>query len=72
MLCAVEVPCSLPNCQLYNDLSSSFQEHGIPTDGSEQPDMTQLELSSRVNDTLHIDSIDLDQSGNFVQNICDV
>eukprot|EP00112_Aurelia_sp_Birch-Aquarium-sp1_P006398 Seg1707.9 transcript_id=Seg1707.9/GoldUCD/mRNA.D3Y31 product="Leucine-rich repeat flightless-interacting protein 2" protein_id=Seg1707.9/GoldUCD/D3Y31 len=39
-----------------------LEEHGIPTDGSEQPDMTQLEVSSRVNDTLHIDSIDLDQS----------
>ena len=44
---------------------SLIQEHGIPTDGSEQPDMTQSELSSRVNDTLHLDSIELDQSGNL-------
>eukprot|EP00794_Sanderia_malayensis_P003632 gene3632-4147_t len=40
-----------------------LEEHGIPTDGSEQPDMSQSEFSSsRINDSLHLDSVDFDQS----------
>jgi len=38
-----------------------LEEHGIPTDGSEQPDISQSEISSRLNDSMHLD-VDYDLS----------
>ena len=43
--------------------SRSSQEHGIPTDGSEQPDISQNELASRMNDSVNLDLTDFDTSG---------
>lgn len=41
-----------------------LEEHGIPTDGSEQPaDLSHSDLStSRINESLNLDSVELDQS----------
>ncbi|XP_065053314.1 FK506-binding protein 5-like [Rhopilema esculentum] len=39
-----------------------LEEHGIPTDGSEQPDISQNELANRMNDSVNLDLTDFDTS----------